>query len=409
MPVLEPERLTRYADAMILGCLRFEPGDVLFVQGQPDHRELAVALAESAYRAGASEAHVEYVDNLVVAARIRHAAEEHLGAMPAWRAKQYREKLSAPAASVAIIGEGDPGAFDGLPPDRLAADTHRRLAKVKWFLRAAMAGRYRWSGCAWPTPFWAGQIYPELEPDAAMRRLADDLLWFCRLGPDDPPGWAGWETHVGAIARRGERLTDLGLERLELRGPGTELDLGLPGNACWLGGREADAEGRSVAPNFPTEENFTSPSPRATRGTFRCSRPLSFQGRMIDGIAGEFRGGRLVRLEAADDEGRDMLAAFLASDPGASRLGEVALVDRHSRIGQAGRDYANTLIDENAAAHFAFGFGFDRTRVEGSRGNRVNRSSLHLDVMIGTEDFDATGFTADGRAVPLLRGGEWQI
>ena len=404
-------RLARYADAVVRSCLRLDPADALYVQGQPAHRELMVALAEAAYRAGAAEANIEYVDNLVAAARIRFAADEHLGPLPGWASKRLRAQLESRAASVTIIGEGDPGAFDDLPSGRIVADSQGRVAKMQWFMRAVKAGRYRWTGCAWPTPYWAGQVYPDLDPQDGMRRLGEDLLWFCRLGPDDPPGSEGWEAHVEAIARRGDVLTKLRLERLELRGPGTHLEVRLPDDARWLGGQEANAHGKLVSPNFPTEENFTSPAPGATTGTFRCSRPLSFRGRLVEGIAGEFRNGRLVWLDAADEADRELLAAFLASDPGASRLGEVALVDRTSRIGRMERHYANTLIDENAAAHIAFGYGFDQARSPrpGERLHRVNSSNLHLDVMIGSDDLEVTGFAAGGRTVPLLRGGEWQI
>jgi aminopeptidase len=206
---------------------------------------------------------------------------------------------------------------------------------------------------------------------------------------------------------RAEMLTGLGLERLELRGPGTELSLRLAAGTRWLGGRERTAHGHLIAPNIPTEENYTSPDARGTEGVFRCSRPLSFSGRLIDGLAGEFRSGRLVRLEATSAADRDFLAAFLDMDDGARRLGEVALVDATSRVGRADRIYSNTLLDENAAAHIAFGFGFETARRDGKRG--VNRSNLHLDVMIGTDDFAATGVTADGTRVPLIADGLWQI
>src|SRR5215213_3631406 len=185
--MLSPEQLTRYADAVVLACLRLERGDLLYVHAQPAHRELAVALAEAAFRAGAADANVDYVDNHVAAARLRHAADEHLGRLPAWRAKLLREELEPEAANVTIIGEGDPGAFDGVLPARLAADTQQRAAQMQWFQRAVKAGRYRWTGCAWPTPHWAGQVYPELPTEQAMKRLADDILWFCRLGPTTPP------------------------------------------------------------------------------------------------------------------------------------------------------------------------------------------------------------------------------
>jgi aminopeptidase len=409
--LLAPERLARYADTLVRSCLRLGEGEQLFLSAQLAHRELGVAITEAAYRAGASLVDVTYLDSLVSAARVRWAKDEDLGPLPPWNRARLRARLQPRAASVSILGEGDPGAFDGLPPERVARDARGPIERAPWVLKAHRENRVRWTGIAWPTPHWAGQVYPELEPDEAQRRLADDLLWFCRLGPDDPPGFEGWETHVDALAARAAELTELALERLELRGPGTRLDLRLSPGTRWLGGREENAFGQLVAANFPTEESFTSPDAAGTEGTFRCSRPLSFQGRLIDGIAGEFRRGRLVRLEAATDDDRDFLAAFLDADRNAARLGEVALVDRSSRIGQANRVYSNTLIDENAAAHIAFGLGFGNTRLpdpsaRGARG--VNKAKLHLDVMIGTDDFDATGIAADGRRIPLLADGEWQ-
>jgi aminopeptidase len=236
-------------------------------------------------------------------------------------------------------------------------------------------------------------------------------MHFCRLGPYDPPGHEGWLRHRNTLVERARALTALDLRRLRLRGPGTDLELGLSPGTRWLGGARENAWGIIVTGNFPTEETFTSPDAAGTSGIFRCSRPLSFRGRTIEGIAGEFRRGRLVRLEADRDRDRDFLAAALDTDAGASRLGEVALVDGSSRIGRARRTYWNTLGDENAAAHIAFGFPFQQTRVPDpeARGRRgLNRSDLHLDVMIGTDDFEATGWTADGREVPLLVDGSWQ-
>ncbi len=167
-------------------------------------------------------------------------------------------------------------------------------------------------------------------------------------------------------------------------------------------------DGPKLAPNMPTEETFTSPDARATEGTFSCTFPLWFRGRLIEGLRGEFRGGRLVRLDARSDEDRDFVAAYLDTDANGRRLGEVALVDSSSRIGQSGRVYFNTLLDENAAAHIAFGSGFGNTRAERpARG--VNRSAMHLDVMIGSPQLEATGTDGRGRRVPLIRDGAWQI
>jgi aminopeptidase len=405
--LLAPHELERYADAVVRACLALEQGELLIVRALPDQRELAVALAEAGYRAEARFVDVVYDDPRARAARIRYAREDDLGSLTPWERRRFRAAIEPTTANVTIIPISEPGVFDGLVTERVAVD-HARAAKQTAFVRrASQRGRRRWTGVAWPTPGWAAEAYPELAPDDAQRRLARDLLWFCRLGDGDGVAFEGWTAHADRLAERATRLTELGLARLELRGPGTALDVGLAPQTRWLGGPREE-HGRPTSGNFPTEENFTSPDPRATEGTFRCSRPLSFRGRTIDGIAGEFRRGRLTRLEAARADDRDFLAAALAVDRGARRLGEVALVDRSSRIGQTARIYFNTLIDENAAAHIAFGSGFDQARAPGER-TPVNTSTLHLDVMIGTDDFEATGVTTDGRRVPLLADGTWQV
>ena len=410
--LLPPAQLERYADAIVRGCLALDDGDTLIVSTNPAHRELAVALAAAGYRAGARLVDVAYDDPRARAARMRHAREEDLGFVAPWALRRARAYTRKTTASVTILGEADEGVFDGLPPERIAADFARQAKRLRSIVRAAQRGRRRWTGVAWPTPAWAARVYPDLDSLDAQRRLAGDLLSFCRLGPDDPPGFEGWAEHTARLLSRGRALTDLELEGVELRGPGTDLVVRLVPGTLWLGGPRETAWGHMVAPNFPTEENFTSPEARSTEGTFRCSRPLSFRGRVIDGIAGEFRSGRLVRLEADDEHNRAFLAGALDSDRNARRLGEVALVDRSSRIGRTGRVYWNTLIDENAAAHIAFGAAFDNTRVplDGARGARgLNRSTIHLDVMIGSDELEATGIARGGRRVPLIRDGSWQI
>jgi aminopeptidase len=179
----------------------------------------------------------------------------------------------------------------------------------------------------------------------------------------------------------------------------------------WRGGGEEDMWGRKIAMNVPTEECFISPDAAASEGTFRCSRPRSFGGRMIEGLAGEFRGGRLVRLHAKRRSDRDWLARYLAATPGAERLGEIALVDASSRIGRTGRIYYNGLLDENAAAHIAFGSGFAKTRTVpiGRKRYGVNRSKTHIDVMIGTDALNAWGVNQAGKRIALVLDGAWQF
>jgi aminopeptidase len=406
--LLPPESLARYADAIVRASLGIEKGDTLVVQGQPEHRELLVAVAESAYRAGARFVEAVTADPLVMRARLLHGSDDALGALSPWSRRRLREASGPHGALVQIAGEGEAGYLDGVPPARIATDYARLAKQVGFVRRAQMDMRARWAIAGWPTDHWAGQVYPKLEPLEAKRRLAADLLRFCRLTDDDGKGTSGWRAHVRTLSRRSARLTKLGLTRLELRGPGTELDLGFVEDTRWLGGYETLADGRKIASNMPTEEVFTSPDPRQTSGTFRCTFPLSFRGRLIHGLRGEFAQGRLVRLEADSDDDRDFVAGFIDADRMGRRLGEVALVDASSRIGETGLIYYNTLLDENAAAHIAFGSGFGGTRSE-SPARGVNRSTIHLDVMIGGPDLEATGFDGRGRRIPLIHEGAWQI
>jgi len=407
-PLLPPESLARYADAIVRASLGIEKGDTLVVQGEPEHRELLVALAESAYRVGARFVDVVTNDPLVLRARLLHGNDDALGAVSSWARRRLREASGPHGALAHIAGEGEAGYLDGIPPKRIATDYSRRAKQLDFLRRAQLNMRARWIIAGWPTDHWAGQVYPELELLEAKRRLAADLLRFCRLAEEDGKGTSGWREHVRTLSRRSARLTKLGLVRLELRGPGTELDLAFVEGTRWLGGFETLADGRKLASNMPTEEVFTSPDPRQTTGTFQCTFPLSFRGRLIEGLRGEFTKGRLVRLEADSDDDRDFVAAFIDTDRMGRRLGEVALVDASSRIGQTGRIYYNTLLDENAAAHIAFGSGFGGTRSQ-TPARGLNRSTIHLDVMIGGPELEATGFDGRGRRVPLIREGAWQI
>jgi aminopeptidase len=408
--LLEPDQLRRYADAIVKAGLGFKPGETLLVQGEPAHRELLVALAEAGYRAGASIVEVQYGDPLVTRARLKLAKEDALGAVPPWSKQRLRELAKPSGARAVVTGVSEPGFLDGIRADRIGLDYSRAAKETAFYQRAAIDMKARWTGAGWPTDHWAGQVYPKLPALKAKRKLAQDLLWFCRLTDADGRGSAGWLSHTRALARRAAKLTKLGLTSLELRAPGTELNVKLSPGSRWLGGLEETPWGVGITPNMPTEETFTSPDATATNGTFTCTFPLSFQGRLIEGLRGEFKRGKLVRLDAKKKSDRDFVLNYIDSDPSGRgrRLGEVALVDATSRIGQTGRTYFNTLYDENAAAHIAFGAGFGGTRPDG-KSTGLNRSTIHLDVMIGSPEFTVTGVDGKGKPVSVIRDGLWQI
>jgi aminopeptidase len=405
---MKPDELRRYAEMIVKGCIAFRRGDTLLELVSFGHRELAVAVAEAAYRAGALAVDAAYEDNHIYAAKIRHAPKHALGHQPTWKIAQWRALGDETVALVQVMGEYEPDAVADLSPERVAADSAGRNRYVSRIRREA---RLRGTICAWPTDEWASRVFPELETTKAKRKLAQELLWFCRLGPDDPPGHKGWTQHLGGLRRRAAKLTKLDLKEVHVRDDGTDLRLKIAPYSMWRGGGEQDRWGRQIAMNVPTEECFISPDAAATEGTFRCSRPRSFGGRMIEGLSGEFRGGRLVRLKAKREADRDWLARYFAVTPNADRLGEIALVDASSRIGQTGRIYYNGLLDENAAAHMAFGSGFAKTRTVpiGQKRHGVNRSKTHIDVMIGTDALDAVGITQSGKRVPLVADGTWRV
>jgi aminopeptidase len=408
--LLEPSELRRYADAITKASLGITKGDVLLVQGSCAHRELVVAVAEAGYRAGAEVVDVSYYDPLAERARLEHGSKAALGVVTPWALRRMRELVKPHGARAVIVGTSEPDYLHGIPNRRIATDVAGVARQTKFFQRANLDLDARWTGAGWPTDYWAGQVYPELTTHEGKQRLARELLRFCRLTDEDGKGSAGWLAHVRGLARRAARLTKLGLTGLELRGPGTKLDIRLAPDTRWLGGQEQTAAGVKICPNMPTEETFTSPDRNGANGTFACTFPLSFQGKLIHGLRGEFRNGKLVRLEGDEQEGRDVVASYIDSDPTGNgrRLGEVALVDSTSRIGQSGRTYFNTLLDENAAAHIAFGAGFGGTRAtKPARG--VNNATVHLDVMIGGPELEVTGVGAKGKRVPVIADGLWQI
>ena len=402
--VLTDEALRRYADAIVRSCVALRAGETLLIDCEPAHRELAIALASGAYAQGAVLVDVMYTDRRVQRVRIADGPDAALGRVPSWTEARLRAAINPDIAILRIVGDEDPDILSGLDTARVATDFQERSRSLRWFQKAVISGRVRWSIVAWPTPTWAKRVYPELSAGVALRRLGEDLIWFCRLTPDD--GADGWARHAKRLNLRASGLTKRKLSGLEFRGPGTHLDVALGADTRWLGGGERAPNGRTVYPNFPTEEVFTSPDPRGTTGTFRCTTPLSFSGRVIQDITGEFRAGRLVAISAKRPVDGELLAATFNTDRGAGRLGEVALVDRSSRIGQSGRVYGDTLLDENAAAHIALGDGFGATRT--AKGP-INRSAVHLDVMIGSDEVEVTGIGARGRRLPLIVGGEWQL
>jgi aminopeptidase len=261
-----------------------------------------------------------------------------------------------------------------------------------------------WTIVPCPTRGWAERVHPELAPDAAVARLWQQIGHICRL--DEPDPIAAWRTRMDHLLAVSTRLNELELDQLLYSGPGTELAIGLLPGAHWQSAELTTAEGITHVPNIPTEEVFTTPDPERVEGVVRATKPLYTAGALITGLRVRFEGGEAIAIEA--DEGAAALQALSERDAGAVRLGEVALVDRDSRIGRLDTVFYDTLLDENAASHIALGHGFLFT-VDDTVKARVNESEIHIDFMIGSNDLKVTGVTPAGREVPLLRDGAWQI
>jgi aminopeptidase len=403
--MLDDRTLARYATAIVRSCLAVRPDDLIAIHGEPAHRPLLLALTEAAYAEGARYVDVAFVEPAVRRARVDASGPEYLDFQPAWAEKRLRDLVAARGASISVNGPSAPLVMNGADPERAARERSTRIPGHRTYLRAVQGNALRFCVVAYPVEGWCAPVYPELAPADATRAVAADLASFCRVAPDDPDD--AWDRHVETLTARARWLNGLALDRLVLRAPGTELEVGMARGNRWCAADDETIHGDRFRANMPTEECFTSPDPRRTSGTFRCTRPLTLDGRRIDGIHGRFARGRLVEIGASDDDGRRYLAAFFARDRGAGRLGEVALVDASSRIGATGRTYGITLLDENASSHIALGSGYSATREPG--GDRVNDSGIHVDVMIGSDETEVTGVTADGRAVPIVRDGVFQL
>ncbi|MFL6072135.1 MAG: aminopeptidase [Mycobacteriales bacterium] len=403
---MDIDTLDRYAALLLDVGVALRPGQTLAVNAQVEHHPLARALAEAGYRRGAGYVDVWYFDQQVKRSRVAHAPEATLAGNPRWWDTRYEDLGERGDCLVKLHGDPYPGLLDDLPEHRVGLDRSPACASL---FRAQMWGLVSWCIAPYPTEGWARAVYGE--PDVA--RLWDEVRGFLRLDADDPV--LAWQRHLDRLERRCATLDALDLVGLHLSGEGTDLRLGTIPGAGWKTSTLTNPRGERNLLNMPTEEVYTTPDHRRTEGVVSATRPLNLSGTVVEGLALEFRGGEITGVRAR--HGADAVRASIAVDDGARRLGEVALVDGTSPIGRSATPtFLDTLLDENATCHLAWGGGipsvFDDFRERGPEQLAelgVNRSANHIDFMVGGPGVTVTGLTASGDEVTILAGDAWQL
>jgi len=391
----------RLADLLVGFGANIQPGQILGVTAYHGMEELTYAVARAGYKRGAKYVDVFWWDQLVKRQRLEFADESTLDFVPPWFEQRLQWLSDEHAARVTLTGTSA-SALDGLDPARTGRDMLPYIASVP---RIVNERTTNWTVGPSPNLDWAQRVHPELGPEEALDKLWDEMVYVLRLDSDDPV--EAWHERMKTIVASADRLTERRFDALHLQGPGTDLTIGLLPSSTWLGADFKTIDDLTHYPNLPTEEVFTTPDPERVDGHVSATMPLELYGSYIDGIRIEFEGGRAVKIDA--DRGADALRAAAARDDGASRLGEIALVDKEGRIGPLGTVFYETLLDENAASHIALGNAYTFPVEDETEQARANKSDIHVDFMIGSNEVDVDGITGDGDRVPVLRGGSWQI
>jgi len=390
------ERLERYAELAVRVGANVQQGQEVFVIPEIEHADLARALVRQAYLAGASYVHVFYRDEHVRKAMIELGPDSALAYTPAWE-KELTEAMSDNAL-LATTGNADPELLADLDGDRVGRAIPLERAEIRQ--RQHLEQSVNWCAVGAPNAGWATQVFGE--PD--VERLWEKVAFCMRLDEADPV--SAWREHLDRLRVRGDALTGLRPDALRYRGPDTDLTVGLLPSARWGSAGFRTSGGIDYVANMPTEEIFTTPDCRRAEGKIRSSLPLVLDGQMIRGLQLTLEEGRIVGVDA--EQGADLIRGQLGTVENADRLGELALVTSESRVGQSETLFFDTLFDENATCHIAYGAGLPYA-FDGEPDEGCNDAKLHVDFMVGGPELEVDALLADGSAVPLIRDENWQL
>ncbi len=405
------EKLRNYARLAVRVGLGVKPGQRVLVQAPVETAQLARLVVREAYAAGASFVDVRWDDDDVQLARFELAPDGTFEQISRWRVDAESETAEAGGAVIAIRAT-NPNLLGGVDPERVATHQRTVAAYRRPYTAQVMTNRLNWNLISAPVSGWAKLMFPDASAEQAVAQQWDAI--FAATRADQADAVERWEAHLGDLKRRRDLLTGKQYAALHFRGGETDLTVGLADDHVWGGGAADTPGGITFTANIPTEEVWTAPHRERVDGTVVSTKPLSYNGTLIDGIRIEFRDGRISGASAEQGEGA--LLKMIETDEGSHRLGEVALVPHSSPISRSGLFFFNTLYDENAASHIAIGSAY-RFNVKGGvdmsledfNAKGGNDSLTHVDWMIGSDRIDVDGITKDGQREAVMRAGEFVI
>jgi aminopeptidase len=406
---IDPVKLDRLAEVAVKVGLQLKEGQDLLLTAPAAALPLVRRIAEHAYKAGAGIVTPILSDEEFTLARYRFGRDASFDRAAGWLYEGMAKAFSDNTARLAIVGD-NPMLLSGEDPQKVARASKANSKAYQPALEKIVNFDTNWNIIAYPSASWAKLVFPDDAEDVAVAKLADAIFSASRVDTDEAIG--AWNKHNAVLRERTEWLNGQRFGALHYSGPDMDLTIGLADGHEWEGGASTAKNGITCNANIPTEEVFTTPHCRRVSGHVVSSKPLSYQGTLIDNIAVRFEDGRIVEAKAS--RGAEVLNKVLDTDEGARRLGEVALVPHSSPISRSGLLFYNTLFDENAASHIALGQCYSKCFIDGTKlspqqiaAQGGNQSLIHIDWMIGSDNTDIDGVRADGSRVPVFRKGEW--